>query len=30
MLPGEAAFGQWAWNYLKWDEGSAIKKLNSL
>ena len=30
VIPGEGAFGQWAWNYLKYDESSAIKKLNSL
>lgn len=30
MIPGEGAFGQWAWNYLRWDESSAIKKLNNL
>lgn len=30
MIPGEGAFGQWAWNYLKCDESSAIKRLSGL
>ena len=30
MIPGETAFGQWAWNYLKESGDLAIKKLESL
>jgi len=30
MIPGETAFGTWAWNYLRESENLALKKLESL
>ena len=30
MIPGENAFGSWAWNYLKESQSLAEARLNSL